>query len=213
MHRIRNHKNLYVLLPTFGIFTFIGLYIYAANLYPGGSQVDLNSVRFDWINNYWCNLMNENGMNGLQNNARPTAISAMIILCGSLLVFFFQFTQHYEKNGIWKAIIRTLGTLSMISAVLIFTKLHDIMTTISSILGVLVVVGIVRAIYKSNLTFYKISGIVCILLLAFNNYVYYSENYIEYLPLIQKITFVLVLVWIVGLNIKMINKNVLQHTI
>lgn len=198
-------------MPTFGILIFTGLYIYAASLYPGGSQADINSTGFDWANNYWCNLMNENGMNGVENPSRPFAISSMIILCSSLALFFFQFVKHFAESGIWKPIIQISGTLSMISAVLIFTKYHDLMTTISSIFGVLVVVGIIRIIYKSDLTVFKISGIVCIILLGINNLIYYSENYIEYLPIIQKITFVLILAWIVGLNLKMKNKNVLQH--
>ncbi|MGB5430515.1 MAG: hypothetical protein WBM94_12640, partial [Eudoraea sp.] len=66
-------KDIATLLPTVGILIFIGLYIYAASLYPGGSQLDSNSLGFDWMNNYWCNLMNENGMNGLENPARPFA--------------------------------------------------------------------------------------------------------------------------------------------
>ena len=206
-------KDIATLLPTVGILIFIGLYIYAANLYSGGSQLDSNSLGFDWMNNYWCNLMNENGMNGLENPARPFAILALIILCSSLALFFLQFAKYFMEKGIWKSIIQILGTLSMISSVLIFTKYHDIMTTISSILGVLVVVGIIRAIYKSNLTVFKISGMVCIILLGINNLIYYSGNYVEYLPLIQKITFGMVLIWIVGLNLKMKNKNMLQHSV
>ena len=198
-------------MPTYGILIFIGFYVYAASLYPGGSQADINSVGFDWINNYWCNLMNENGMNGLENPARPIAIIAMIILCSSLALFFIQFAKLLVKNVTWKMIIQILGTLSMLSAILIFTKYHDIMTTISSAFGLLVVIGIIRTIYKSNLILFKISGIICILLLGINNLIYYSGKFIDYLPLIQKITFVLVLTWIVGLNLKMKNKNVLQQ--
>ena len=198
-------------MPTYGILIFIGFYVYAASLYPGGSQADINSVGFDWINNYWCNLMNENGMNGLENPARPIAIIAMIILCSSLALFFIQFAKLLVKNVTWKMIIQILGTLSMLSAILIFTKYHDIMTTISSAFGLLVVIGIIRTIYKSNLVLFKISGIICILLLGINNLIYYSGKFIDYLPLIQKITFVLVLTWIVGLNLKMKNKNVLQQ--
>jgi len=150
--------------------------------------------------------MNENGMNGIENPARPYAIFAMIVLCSSLALFFFQFVKCFVENRFWKLVIQILGTLSMISAVLIFTKFHDLMTTISSVFGTLVVIGIIRAIYKSELQIFKLSGGICIILLAINNLIYYSEYYIEYLPLIQKITFVLVLAWIIGLNIKMKNK-------
>ncbi|MBT8238589.1 MAG: hypothetical protein HKN51_09070, partial [Saprospiraceae bacterium] len=69
-------KDLLILLPTLGILIFMGLYVYATTLYPGGSQADINSVGYDWGNNYWCNLMSENGMNGLENPARPISLFA-----------------------------------------------------------------------------------------------------------------------------------------
>lgn len=195
------------LLPTIGILIFICLYLYATQLYPRGSQANVNSIGFDWVNNYWCNLMNKNGMNGLENPARPIAISAMTILCSSFLIFFFQFAKFYVKNKILEMIIRGLGTLSMISATIIFTRFHDIMTTVSSIFVILVVIGIIRVIYKSNWCVFKISGIVCIVLLVINNLIYYSGYLLEYLQLIQKITFVLILTWIIGLNLNMKNKK------
>lgn len=146
-------------------------------------------------------------MNGLENPARPFAIFAMIVLCSSIAFFFLQFAKYFMKNGIWKLIIQISGSLSMISAILIFTKYHDLMTTISSIFGVLVIIGIIRTIYKSELKTFKISGIVCIILLGVNNLIYYSGNFINHLPLLQKVTFVLALSWIVGLNMKMKNKT------
>lgn len=194
------------MLPTIGILVFAGLYVYSASLYPGGSQANPNSVGFDWINNYWCNLMNENGMNGQKNPARAFAITAMVILCASLALFFVQFAQRFAKNQTWRIVIKICGVLTMSFAILIFTEYHDLMTTISSIFGVFVVIGIIWEVYRSNLNLFKIGGLVCIILLGLNNYIYYSGNGIDHLPLIQKITFAIVLVWIIGLNY-MLNKQ------
>lgn len=144
--------------------------------------------------------MNERGMNGQLNPARPVAISAMIVLCLSLMVFFVQFANVFIKQGNWSRMVKIGGVLSMISAILMFTKYHDLMTMISSFFGLFVVVGIIRVIYRSELTIYKITGIVCVLLLGLNNYIYYSTHFLEWLPLIQKITLLLVLIWIIGLN-------------
>jgi len=209
---MKNAKILITLLPTFGILIFIGLSVYAASLYPGGSQADINSVGFDWLNNYWCNLMGENAMNGLENPARPISILAMIILCSSMTLFFFKFAKLFVKSRIWKMTIKISGALAMLSAVFIFTRYHDIMTTILSICGVLGIIGIIRALHKNNLTFFKISGIVCMILVGINNLFYYSENLIEYLPVTQTISFILILAWTVGLNLNMKNKNVLQQS-
>lgn len=208
-----NTKSLLRLLPTLGILTFIGLYIYATTLYPGGSQADINSVGFDWRYNFWCNLMSEDAMNGLENPASPVALIGMVILCSSMTLFFFQFANYFVKNRIWKMTIKIAGALAMLSAVFIFTKYHDIMTTILSICGVVGIIGIIRALHKNNLTFFKVSGIICMALVGVNNLFYYNENLIKYLPIVQKVGFILILAWTVGLNLKMKNKNVLQQSI
>lgn len=95
----------------------------------------------------------------------------------------------------------------MTFGVLISTQYHDVMTIISSVFGLIVIIGIIKEIYLSELSFYKISGVLCILLLGVNNYIYYTQHLIRLLPLIQKITFVIILIWIVGLNYELIKRK------
>jgi hypothetical protein len=199
-------RNLLEKLSIAGTLIFSGLYIYSANLYPGGSQADLKSIGFDWVNNYWCDLLNALAMNGQINSARPVAITAMIILCASMSLFFIQFGRKLATSSITKIGIQFGGVISMIFAAFIFTGYHDLMTTLSSVLGGVAVVGIIREVYISAMTFFKWTGVLNIVLLVLNNCIYYSTYLIEYLPLIQKITFVVVLLWIIGLNIKLIKK-------
>lgn len=201
MHAFQ-HSKLVNTIPFVGIVLFVLLYICSSTLYPGGSQHSFDSEGFDWVHNYWCNLMNEKGMNEQVNPARPYAITAMIVLCASLASFFVQFAHTFSEKTIWKKLITYCGLLSMILAVLIFTKYHDLMTILSSIFGLIVVIGIIKEIYLSNLLFYKITGLICVALLGLNNYIYYSGNGISILPLLQKITFLIVLLWIAGLNLK-----------
>ena len=178
MNQVKNNYGLIVnRVPIFGILCFEILYFYSSTIYPGGSQADINSEGFDWINNYWCNLMNEKGMNGELNPARPFSIFAMIVLCLSLIIFFFQFAEFFTDSGIWKKIIKFGGTVSMIFAILIFTKYHDSMTIVSSFFGLFVVIGIIKEIYKSELWYYKISGMICLGLLALNNFIYYTTQF------------------------------------
>ena len=208
-----NAKDLLRLLPTLGILIFIGLYIYATTLYPGGSQADINSAGFDWRNNFWCHLMSEHSINGLENPARPVALTGMAVLCASMTLFFFQFANYFEKNRYWKMTIKIAGAVAMLSAVFISTRLHDVMTTILSISGVVGIIGIIRALHKNKMTFFKVSGIICMVLVGMNNLFYYNDNLITYLPLIQVATFILILAWTVGLNFKMKPKNTLQQPV
>ena len=205
-----NKKGFVKFLPSIGIFLFVCIYIYASQLYPGGSQADTNSMGFDWRNNHWCNLMSEYGINGVQNKARPIAITGITILCASMILFFFQFANHFEKNRNWKMIIKISGTLAMLSATFIFTIYHDIMTTILSIFGTLVIIGMIRALHKNHLPFFVIIGILCMVIIGTNNFFYYNEDLTRYSPIVQKTAFVLILSWTIGLNFKMNRNNVSQ---
>ncbi|MCP4438384.1 MAG: hypothetical protein GY810_05515 [Aureispira sp.] len=198
-----NRKHIELIMnriPILGILCFISLFIWSSMLYSGGSQANLNSEGFDWMNNYWCNLMGKKGMNGKFNPARPYAITAMIILCMSLMLFFIQFAKVYSENRFWKRVLNLGGILSMLSACFIFTDYHDLMTIISSFFGVFLVIGIIKEVYQSELLNYKIGGGICLFLLLLNNCIYYSLQFIEWLPFIQKVTFLAVLIWIIGLN-------------
>lgn len=56
---------------------------------------------------------------------------------------------------------------------------------------------------KSNFIGYQWTGTIHLILLGLNNYIYYTPHGLSYLPLLQKLTFVIVLWWIVGLNWKL----------
>lgn len=70
-----------MLAPILGVIIFVILYIIATLLYPGGSQIEKNAIGFSWVNNYWCNLLNESATNGQPNSAKPVAMAGMFILC------------------------------------------------------------------------------------------------------------------------------------
>ncbi len=187
-------------ISDFGILCFVLLYIVSAALYPGGSQANINSEGFDWTHNYWCNLLSETAINGEVNPAEPFAISALFILCISLLIFFVQFAIRYSRSIFWKSLIQISAVLSMLFACLIFGKQHDIMTVLSSIFGLFLLIGIIRELHENKLHKFLITAIFCILILALNNYIYYTKQYLEFLPILQKISFAIVLAWVLTLN-------------
>ena len=203
---------MYRLLPALGILLFVGLYFLASNLYPGGSQFDPGSTGFSWTHNYWCNLLYEEAINGAHNPARPFAIAGMGVLCGSMALFFYWFPNYYSVNIIWDRLIKISGILSMLLAVSISTEHHDIMTTLSSIAGLFTLVGILVSLNKHKLEGFMYSAIICILFLALNNYIYYSGHYWQFLPVLQKITFAIVLIWIIMLNFTFLKQNNLHNT-
>jgi hypothetical protein len=195
-------NNLYVLIPLLGSVVFVLLYFVATLYYPGGSQVDQNAIGFSWINNYWCNLLNDTAINGKSNPAKPIAITGMLVLCITLAYFWWLFPRHLQLSIKWKYTIQISGALSMFIAFFLFTNFnHDAVTNLASIFGLIATAGTFIGLYQTK--WYKLFrfGIFNILLVFLNNYVYYSKGLIIYLPIIQKISFVSFLIWVCCIDV------------
>ena len=200
-------KLFFRLTPLFGIFIFVCLYIVAALFYPGGSQADLHSKGFSWVKNYWCNLLNANAMNGMPNPARPIAITAMIVLCLSLAIFWYYFPKQvgYEKSA--RLAIQVSAAISMILVILVFTGLHDSLITAASLIGTIPLAGTFLALYKIKWRWLFWFGIFNIILIAVNNILYYGPEIKLYLPIVQKITFLFFLTWICMINFRLYRRE------
>lgn len=175
------------------------LLLVAALLYPGGSQADLHSVGYNWKTNYLCNLFNARGMNGDPNPGRNWAIAGMFFLCAGMAVFFFHFAYKISSGRPAK-MIRYSGTGSMCFAFLVITPYHDTMTTLASVFALVALFYVTLFLFRSKLVAFKLLSAVCIAVLYLNNYIYYTHHYIEILPLMQKISFLLVIGWVLGLE-------------
>ena len=204
IHKTNKTKSILVLIPIFGTILFVVLYIVATLLYPGGSQVDKNSIGFSWMNNYWCNLLNENAINGQPNPAKPIALTGMFILCLTLSFFWFIFPRQIEISKYLKLTIQVSGILAMTVVFFLFTDLnHDLVTNIASSFGAIATIGTFIGLYKNKLFGLFAFGLLNILLVGLNNLCYYNKELIIYLPVIQKISFVTFLVWICSININL----------
>ena len=192
---MRPKKHLFFL----GISVSIGILIVASFYYPGGSQHDANGIGYSWQHNYLCNLFNEKAMNGRKNDARPIAIVGLLTLCASLALFFYRFSLKIQDKTASK-VIKYAGISAMIFSVLVATPYHDLMTTVSSILGLVALFYILVFIVKSKLTLFKILTLLTMVLLYANNYIYYTQQGLSILPIMQKITLFISLVLMLCLD-------------
>ena len=188
--------NFLILIPVLGSIIFATLYFIATLLYPGGSQANKISPGFSWANNYWCNLLNKNAINGQSNPARPVALTAMLVLCFAIAFFWFLFPITTNVRKPYKRVIQLSGATSMAITMFLFTDLHDMVINIASLFGLIALIGTFAVLYNIRLLRLFWLGMVNILLIAFNNYFYYSSELIFFLPVIQKISFAFFLVWL-----------------
>lgn len=210
---MEKQKSIWVLTPIFGTILFVVLYIVATLFYPGGSQVDKNSIGFSWTNNYWCNLLNENAINGQHNPAKPIAMTGMFVLCLTLTFFWFLFPRHINIGKFFKLSIQISGTLAMTIAFFLFTNInHDLVTNLASVFGLIATVGTFVGLYKTKWYGLFAFGLLNILLVGLNNYVYYNKEFIIYLPIIQKISFAIFLVWVCSIDLNLYRSTILTKT-
>jgi hypothetical protein len=197
-------KNIWVLTPILGTTLFVVLYVVATSFYPGGSQVDKNSIGFSWANNYWCNLLNENAINGQHNPAKPIALTGMAVLCSTLTFFWLLFPKYINIGKFVKLVVQISGALTMAIAFLLFTGInHDFVTNLASFFGFIATVGTFIGLYKIKWYGLLAFGFLNILLVGLNNYVYYNKELIIYLPIIQKISFATFLIWVCSIDINL----------
>lgn len=193
-----NGKNRYwLLLPVGGTILFAVLYFLAACFYPGGSQADANARGFSWVNNYWCNLLNEKAINGQPNSARPVALLAMIVLSVTFSAFWLLFAANSRIGKMLRYIIGVSGVLSMVIGFFLFTATdHDMVTNLASAFGLVAVIGTLAGLYTMKCRGLFVYGLINLVLVAANNYVYYNKELLLYLPVVQKITFAAFLIWV-----------------
>lgn len=181
-------------MPVGGIILFTLLYIVATLLYPGGSDIDRNAKGFNWLHNYWCELMAPHSQNGQENTARPVAILAMCVLAASLALIWYYVPSRLPLHRSLQKLNSWSGILSMVMLFFLFTHDHDKVINIAASLGFTAMLLASAGLYRKKMFFLFSLGVFCFLLGLLNTWLYYSgQRY--YLPVVQKITFILFLSW------------------
>jgi hypothetical protein len=186
-------------LLLFGIIISILFLMVATLTYPGGSRADIHSPGFDWKNNYLTNLFGAKAINGSYNTARIWAIFGWFFLCINIVLYFIEFSKKIPSKGAAN-VIRYFGISGMLAAFLAVTPLHDTMITVACTLTLVSIFYCIVFIFKSNLIFLKILSIICMLVSYLTIYIYYSGNFLDILPTMQKVTLAVFVIWILSLQ-------------
>ena len=178
-------------------------------LYPGGSETDKSSIGYSLANNYWCNLLHDNAINGQPNTAKPIAVTALIVLCLALSAFWFFFPRHIMTGRIQRLTIQISGIASMLCSFFLLTNInHDLVVNLASFMGFIATIGTLICLYQTKWYSIFAFGLFNIFLIGLNNYLYYTQGMMIYLPVVQKISFLSFLVWICFININIYQKPV-----
>lgn len=193
-------RHIRFLIPLIGIVLFTGLYGCATVAYPGGSHADVTAPGFSWQHNYWCDLLSDPAKNGSANPARPIALTAMLVLCGALTVFWYSVPALFRLSRTGVRVVQGSGMASMLVSAFVFTPYHDAVINVASGLGAVALIGTFAGLYRSGQYNLLAMGGIATLLMGVNQFIYQTGRYLSTLPVVQKATFVVVLFWVVLLN-------------
>lgn len=172
----------------------------AAFRYPGGTYGNAHSEGYDWANNYISNLLSPLAVNGKENAARPYAILGVLFLTASFGWFFVKFSGRIRIKSA-SFVIKYSGILAtVLGFVTVVPALHDLMVTASSMLTLLIFFYITVLVLKSELTLMKVLSIVFLATFYFGAYMYFTRSFLEYMPLVQKVIFLMKVAWVLCLE-------------
>lgn len=203
----RKTNTPFILLPLWGFLLFIILYILATALYPGGSDANESAQGFSWRHNYWCELMATEARNGQPNSARLVAITALFILAISLVYFWYQVPLLFHNRKIDSRVIRYCGIGSMLVLPFLLNGMHDSVINLAALLGCIAIATFLLNMYRHKIFRLFYFGLFCLLLCGINNYVYYTGHLLHLLPVIQKFTFLIFLLWFSLVTLKLYHRK------
>lgn len=196
-----------LLLPLWGMAAFIFLYVLAALNYPGGSYADPDHTKFSFWNNYLCDLLDTYTIGGVLNSSRVFARLALLVLCLSLMLLWYQLPKLFTVRNKNQRIIQISGTTSLAITLLLSTGNHDLVVRIAGVLGVIAMVFTFIELCRAKFYTLFILGLFCLIIFFINYYIYETGIFIETLPVIQKITFAGFIYWFLLLNISLYRKQ------
>ena len=183
-----------------GIALSILCLIVASLYYPGGSPKDPNSIGFQWTENYISDLLDYTAVNGADNPARPFAVVGVLLMGLSTGFAFVRFARKLRLKKL--SVVIQYGGLFMIFLCILgaFPSQHDLSVTLGIIINLLVSFYVMVTLLKSRLTVLKVLSVVFLASFYVASYMFGTKTGLEYMPLMQKITHLVQIVWILGLE-------------
>ncbi|MGB5361168.1 hypothetical protein [Eudoraea sp.] len=190
-----------LLLPLAGMGLFVVLYILAAINYPGGSWIETDQEGFNFWNNYLCDLLDRNAINGELNSARFLARGSLGVLCLSLVLLWYYLPGLFSNKSKNVVVMWLAGILALVITMTLTSGTHDITVRIAGFFAVIAFISCFVELYKANYFSLLFLGLACLLVFLVNYYIYETGTFIRSLPVIQKVTFICFILWFALLDI------------
>jgi hypothetical protein len=145
-------------------------------------------------------MLEYKAVNGSDNPSRPLAVVGVVLMG---LISGLAFMRFAQKVGIKKyaIVIRWCAIILMLFSVLVtIPSLHFLMVNLSICVNLLVFFYVTILLLKSDLTLFKFLAVFFLISFYGATYMFSSRTGLEYMPLVQKITHIFQITWLLGLE-------------
>jgi hypothetical protein len=200
------YRSKRLLLPLLGMGLFIVLYILAAFMYPGGSWLHKEQLGFSFRNNYLCDLLDYYAVNGDVNDGRFFARLALGLLCVSLIYLWYHLRDLFPRTSVNRTLMWISGQLALLTTFFLSSNTHDEIVRLAGVFGIVGILTLTIELFKMRYYMLVLIAIECIAAFLINYYCYETGDYLQLLPVIQKITFVSFMIWFALLTLLLYRK-------
>ena len=200
-------KKILPYFPIFGLGLYIIAFTFAASEYPGGSISYPYANGYSFYHNFLCDIMNPITQTGIINNARFLANISHMILSFTMISFFYILPKIFDVKNRNTTLIAYFGMATMTVFIFMYTEYHDLIVTITGVLGVIALIPFFIELQNFKNKGLKLLAYLCYALSIIVFFIFETKIGLYYLPFLQKITFVLDAYWVIWSCIIVINKN------
>lgn len=193
--------------PIFGLGLYIIAFTFSASAYPGGSINYPHANGYSFYHNFLCDTMNPITQSGIINNARFLAIISHLILSFTMISFFYILPKIFDVKNRNTTLIAYFGIAAMTVFIFIYTEYHDLIVTITGVLGAIALIPFFIELQHFKNKGLKRLAYLCYALSIIVFFIFETKIGFYYLPFLQKITFVFDAYWVIWSCIIVINKN------
>ena len=120
----------------------------------------------------------------------------MLVLCVSLAIFWFTLPRLFSQPRQLRALMQYPGVTAMLVAPFVASAYHDAAINLTGVLALPPLLLTWLGLYQGQHFRLLAMGGICLLLVVLNNAMYHLPWHLDWLPVVQKITFLAVLSWI-----------------
>lgn len=197
----------YPWIPIIGMALYLIVFFFAALQFPGGSFNYPEAQGYSFFHNFLCDVMDPVTKGGVVNPIRMLAIVSHLVLSVTMISFFYLLPEIFQRRNLNLTVVRYAGMVTMFVFIFMYTRYHDVIVTLTGILGTIALVPFFIELRDYSNRGLKLLAWVCFSFSIIVFIIFETKFGFYYLPSLQKLTFILDAWWVIWVSLLVMRNN------